>query len=126
MGKVFLADIPTEYGVKGLIADGHMLKFHFNGTCLGDFPISYGVTTMQEVDIVSVLNVEGKIELAFNISHEFSKTETSKPMSELTNKLGSINGLVFVGMKMESIDNVKYVQYIYAFLKGTIHKDLVV
>lgn len=124
MSKVFLIDVPEEYGVRGLIGDGKMLKFHFNGTCLGEFPVPFDNVTLQEVDIVSLLVSNNDVEIAVNASREFKKKISKISLSEVAKQVQSLNGLVFLGIKKDNAHGVPYTQYIYAFLKGAIHPSI--
>lgn len=124
MSKVFLVDIPSEFGVKGIIGDGKMLKFHFNGNCLGEYPIDYNVTTMQEVDVVSVLVSRGEVEVGLNTNQQFMKKGSLLGLADIANRLNMIQGLIFMGRREGSYEHESYSQYIYAFIKGNITPEL--
>jgi hypothetical protein len=124
MGKVFLADVIGESGIRCLLADGKMLKFHFNGTCIGEFPISYNVASMQEVEVISLLVSGSNIELGFNINQVFGKTESSKGLAEINQILTTLQGLVFAGKVQNSLDSIAYNQYIYVFIRGSINQGM--
>jgi hypothetical protein len=111
----------NELGTKGLINDGKMLKFHFNGTCLGEFPLSFSKVSLQEVDIVSLLVLDnGEVEVGYNIAEIFSKKPAIRSLSDIINLINAANGLVFAG-KREEKD--AYVQYIYAFMRGVLSPE---
>jgi hypothetical protein len=121
LGKVFLINVPNEFGVKGLINEGKMLKFHFNGTCLGEFPLSFSKVSLQEVDIVSLLVLEnGELEVGYNIAEVFSKKTATRSLSDIVLLINAANGLVFAGKRDEKDS---YVQYIYAFMRGVLSPE---
>lgn len=125
MGKAFIADVIGEQGVRCLVADGKMLKFHFNGTCLGDFPVSYNLASMQEVELISLLVTGNKAELGFNVGQVFTKKEIQSSLADINNTLSNIQGLIFVGMKQGVLEEVSYYQYLYAFIRGAIRPDMI-
>lgn len=121
MSRVYLLDLPHDFGLKGLANEGKVLKFKFNGDCVGQYPIDFSSTsTMQEVDIVSVLVFGTNVELAFSINGVFLIKAYNLGLSNIVRTLNSLNGLIFVGKREGSDSGVTYVQYIYSFLKGAV------
>lgn len=124
MSKVFLANLPHEVGTRCLIGDGKLLKFKFNGTCLGEFPLDYNVTSLQEVDIVSVLISNTDVEIAFNTNQTFTKKTSMLGLADIARTINGMQGLVFAGQRDGQDGTATYSQYIYAFLKGSIVESL--
>ena len=124
MSKVFLVDVPNEFGIRGLIGDGKLLKFKFNGVCIGEFPIDYNVSTMQEVDVISVLVSGTQVELAFNTNQTFTKKTSLIGLADIAKKLNNLNGLIFMGRREGQHGQDKYSQYIYAFIKGSVNPSV--
>jgi hypothetical protein len=124
MSKVFLAGISGEAGIRALLGDGKMLKFNIRGTCLGEFPISYGITTMQEVDVVSILVCKDSIEVGYNIEQKFSKHTANKGIGDIAAIMQNLGGVIFVGKRDGQADDTAYTQYIYAYMKGHVSLQL--
>jgi hypothetical protein len=124
MAQVYLIDVPNEFGVKGLIGDGKLLKFNFSGTCLGEFPIPYNNMTLQEVDVLSVMVADNNVEVGYNMGQTFTKKETLIGLADIARKIDSIKGLIFIGIKDGNNSGVKYSQYIYTFLKGSLSTEI--
>jgi hypothetical protein len=124
MSKVFLAGISGEAGIRALLGDGKMLKFNIRGTCLGEFPISYGITTMQEVDVVSLLVYKDSVEVGYNIEQKFVKQVANKGIGDISAIMQNLGGVIFVGRKDGQEGETAYTQYIYAYMKGHVSMQL--
>lgn len=124
MSKVYLVETASAIGYRHLVGDGKLLRFNVQGICLGEFPISYDFTSMQEVDVISVLVANNNVELGYNTGQQFSKKTTLLGLSDIARKISSLSGLIFVGKKDGVADGVTYSQYIYTFLKGSVPSDI--
>lgn len=124
MGKIFLTDVKGEYGVKALVGEGQMLKFAINGKCLGVFPLTFNIGSMQEVDIVSVLMERNNIELAYNIGEEFGKIRTNKSLADVGMLLNTQKGVIFVVRREDQTAGIKFTQYLYIFMRGSVNKAI--
>lgn len=119
MSKVAIADVDNNMFLKGLINEGIMLKFGLGGKYLGEFPISFNLSNVKDVDIISILSNNKNIEIGLNIDEAFSKFNSSKDIVVLngicTQQLRGFNS----GFRRElNIDGVVCIQYIYVYDKG--------
>lgn len=117
--KVFLISVPNEVGVQGLIGDGKLLKFGYNGVCLGEYPLIFDAT-LQEVDIISLLQVGTDVEVGYNIGRKFFKKPAKKSISEIASIVNNHSSVVFLGRRDGAIDGAKFSQYIYVFRYGVL------
>lgn len=121
MAKVFMTDIPHEIGVRALLSEGKMQKFKMNGEYIGEFPIDLNLqTTLQEIEMLSILESNGILEIAIATNNTFEKRDTTLPIMEINNRATRINGLLFMGFKDIKLDNTNYKQYLYGYLKNNI------
>lgn len=124
MSKVFFISNAGGFGERALIGDGKMLKFKFNGDCLGEFPIDYNLSTLQEVDIVSLLVEGSELEIGFNVQQQFTKKQPASGLADVANKLNNQQGLIFIGKRNGKNTDGQFVQYIYTFLKNSVNPSL--
>lgn len=116
MSKVVIADVDNNMFLKGLVNEGVVLQFGVGGKYLGEFPISYNLSNLKSVDIVSILCNNKNIEIGLNIDERFTKFQTSMD-------LGSVNDVLMtkltgysVGFRRElDIEGVRCIQYIFVF-----------
>lgn len=124
LGKVYLTSISTEPLVRVLVGEGQMLKFDLTGRCLGRFPVSFNLGTLQEVDVVSLLLQGSNLEVASNLDAEFVKFRPSKSLAEIVSFLNALSGLIFVGRRDDMVEQTKFSQYLYIFMRGTVPRNL--
>lgn len=119
MSRVAIADVDGNMFMKGLINEGVMLKFGVGGKYLGEFPISFNVTNIKDVDIISILSDNTNIEIGLSIDESFSKFTTNKHLVTLNDIcLNKLKGLDTCFRRELSIDGVNCTQYIYIYNKG--------
>lgn len=123
MGKIYLTSINGDLFSQCLIGDGKMLKFALGGKFLGEFFIDYNIGTLQEVDIVSILVVEGTVEVAYNMKGTFNKCVPTKDIPDIINFFNQMQGIVFTGRRQGQLDGVTFSQYFYAFRVNTLHES---
>lgn len=123
VAKIFLTDMTDGSGLKSLVGEGKMLKFSYNGTCLGEYPLSFDYGTMQESDIVSILMQGSSIELAYNIGGVFRKHKTLRGIGEVAKVLNNMQGVLFVGKRDGSDGGETYTQYLYVFSSGVLPQN---
>lgn len=123
MGKTYLTSINGDLFSQCLIGDGKMLKFALGGKFLGEFSIDYNIGTLQEVDIVSILVVEGTVEVAYNMKGAFNKCVPTKDIPDIINFFNQMQGIVFTGRRQGQLDGVTFSQYFYAFRVNTLHES---
>lgn len=109
---------------QGIYAYNKMLKFGIGGKYLGEAPLSYNHTRLREIELVSIVNVENKLEVACNINKVFNKFEVYAEIYDILRWCNTHPNLVVVGRReLEYRDNqgvVPFVQYFFGFTKGTI------
>ena len=119
MSKVVIADVDNNMFLKGLINEGTMLKFGVGGKYLGEFPISFNISNMIEVDIISILSNNKNIEIGLNIDETFSKFMSSKDVvaiNEICTR--KINCFQMSFRRELNVEGVACIQYIYIYTKG--------
>ncbi len=123
MSEVYLVDLKEIMG-RGLVGEGKTLKFDFVGNYLGEDHTVFHRGTLQEVDVVSILSFKGGVEVAFNLSGEFTKKTTLLGLANIASKLSGLSGLIFLGKREVKVGEDTLKQYFYVYLKGSVHTNL--
>ena len=122
MAKVFLVQGVSGNALEeGLISEGKYLKFFSGGRYLGENPIPYSPDMLREVDILSILNVNNTLELAYVLNNTFKKSVIRLDINTIIKGISKLKeGNLFVGRREDVVDGLKYTQYIYAYKKGIV------
>lgn len=123
MSKVAIGDVDGNMFMKGLINEGVMLKFGIGGKYLGEFPISFNVSNLKSVDIVSILCNNKNIEIGLNIDECFTKFQTTKDLGSIDAVLTQQVTGYHIGFRRElMVEGAKSIQYIYVFERNHLPK----
>lgn len=122
MTKVFLINgVSGNILENGVTNNGKYLRFGSNGKYIGEYPIPFNPDSIREIDMISILNVENNIELAYVLNNQFYKVRLSTEINKLIKGISSISkGNLFVGRREENKNGVGYIQYLYGYKKGSI------
>lgn len=121
--KAFLIDgIDGNILAQGLVNEGEVLKFGSGGRYLGKFPISFNMGRTREIDLVSIINVENQLELAYIINNEFKKCPIYADINDLIRWVNAIDNMVFIGRRVDVEKGTEYNQYLYGFKKDTLRE----
>ena len=121
VSKVFFANtVDNTSLVKGLVNNGVLLKFGSGGKYLGESPVSFALSGLVEIDVISILTYNGEIEVAYNVNGVLLKRSTELKFGDLVSMYNKIEGIVFAGRKQGEADNISFTQYIYGFRKGVL------
>ncbi len=121
MTKVFLINGVNGNTLEGgVINNGKYLKFGYGGKYMGEFPVPFNPDTVTEIDMVSILNVDNNIEVAYVIGNQFFKSRITTPITEIIKGISSLSrGNIFVGRRENKIEGIGYIQYLYGYKKGS-------
>ena len=120
MAKVFLINgVNGNVLENGVVNEGKFLKFGYNNNYIGVFDVPFKPDLIREIDIISILNVENKIEIGYVIDNKFDKFYTSIKINNLIKGMSNITkGNIFVGRVEEKTKGIAYTQYLYGYKKG--------
>ena len=109
--------------------DNLMLKFGSGGTFRGEAPLSYKYARLREIDMISILNVNNQLEVAYVINQQFKKFPIYADIYELITWCRLRPSLIFIGRRSDTFSDyqgsVEYTQYLFGFTKGAIKEDAV-
>lgn len=126
MGSVvhLLNGIDGNSLTQGIYTNNKMLTFGVGGKYLGEGPLSYNHSRLREIDLVSLINVDNQLEVAYNINKEFKKFDVYADIFDIVKWCNTHPDLIFIGRRNEVYKDTKgsidYVQYFFGFTKGTI------
>jgi hypothetical protein len=120
MPKVVMACVDNNIFLRALVSEGRMLQFGIGGKYVGEFPISFDLTYVEEVDVVSLLSNNGHIEVGVNCNEVFTKFETGRDLATLNMLCNGLKGLEAPFRRQVKTDGILYTQYIYVYKKGSI------
>lgn len=85
--------------------------------------------SLLEIDIISVLNTSNTYEIAMVLNNQYYKISVTKDVKGLE-LLGRIHGtinkhIIAMFRRKGTLENVEYVQYLYAIRKGRITEEQV-
>lgn len=110
--------------VQGIYTDQKMLRFGIGGKFLGESGMSYKYSRLREIDIVSIINVNNQMEVAYIIDKNFKKYTVYSDIFDLIKWCNTHPNLIFIGRRDSSyVDkqgSVEYIQYFFGFTKGTL------
>lgn len=119
--KVFLIDgLDGNILAQGLLNEGEILKFGSGGRYIGKFPMTFYMGRTREIDVVSIVNVENELELAYIIDGVFKKCPIYADINDLIRWVNVIDNMVFIGRRVDTEGGIEYNQYLYGFKKGTL------
>mgnify|MGYP000940904096 CR=1 FL=1 len=124
MTKVFLVNgVNGNVLETGVINNGKYLKFTYNGNYIGEYPVPFNADYIREIDMVSILNVDNNIEVAYVLNNKFHKLRVFTDINKLIKGISSLtNGNLFVGRREEQISGIEYIQYLYGYKRGSINE----
>ncbi len=106
--------------------DNEMLSFGAGGKYLGAGPLAYKYTRLREIDLVSLINVENEMEVAYIMNKTFQKYPVNGDIFEIVKWCNTHPDLIFVGRRdLSYLDNkgsVPYIQYFFGFNKGKMNE----
>lgn len=108
--------------------DNEMLCFGAGGKFVGAGPISYKHTRLREIDLVSLINVDNEMEVAYIVNRQFQKFPVDGDIFEIVKWCNTHPDLIFVGRKddvyKDKQGSIPYIQYFFGFTKGKMNESL--
>ncbi len=102
----------------GIYVFGKLMLFGVGGKCMGEVPMTYFNNRIREIDLISILNVENILEVAYILNEEMKQSDVTSNIYDILEWCTNNNNLAFVGRRELCIDGVEGTQYIYGFEKG--------
>lgn len=127
MGRVYLGVcIDGDPYKQGIMAQGRMLVFSM-GSYIGELPTSYNIGSIQEVDILSILDEGEYIELAAHIGGVFTKYELKLSQEVFFEKTLSImkKGYTYRGERFINLSGVVARQTFVVFPQGVLTTEYI-
>ncbi len=112
---------------QGLAYSGRLLKFGIGGKFIGETPMSYNFSRQREVDLVSIINVENELEVAYIKNNVFKKFTVYADVFDIIKWCNIHPNLIFVGKRdcvySDYKGNIEYSQYFFGFKAGSLNEE---
>ena len=127
MGIVYMLNgVDGNSLVQGIYTDEKMLCFGIGGRFIEERGISYRYSRLREIDLVSIINVQNQMEVAYSINKGFQKYPVYADIFEIIRWCNTHPNLVFVGKRentyKDNMGSVEYSQYLFGFTKGKLNE----
>ncbi len=107
----------------GVYAFNKMLKFGVGGDYIGEFPFSYRNSRLREIDLISIINVENDMEVAFVINEEMGKLPICTDIYKILEWCNDHPAICFSGRRKKTHKGLEFTQYFYGFTKNRISEE---
>lgn len=103
-----------------------MLTFGVGGKYINETVLSYRYSRLREIDLVSLINVNNNMEVAYIHKQEFKKYPVYADMLNVIKWFNTHPQIIFFGRRdcvfRDASGEVPYLQYLFGFNKGTINE----
>ena len=103
-----------------------MLTFGVGGKYINETVLSYRYSRLREIDLVSLINVNNNMEVAYIHKQEFKKFPVYADMFKVIKWFNTNPKIIFFGRRdcvlRDATGEVPYLQYLFGFNKGTINE----